>query len=391
MFIALLAADASAQPSTQPASTQPIPENMSPPLRELAARHGMLFGAAMSTSAVRNPEKNELYRTIFAQQYSILTPENASKLARLMPERGTYDWSEFDAMLDFADEHGLVVRGHTAVWHLGNPKWLLDDRTLSNDEMRQIMVDHITAYGQRYNNRIRYWDVVNEALGISAPDYPFRRSIWGRTGTKDMSYIDLAYRTAHAAAPDVLLVYNDYGADGPGQKADAMYKLVSGMLERGVPLHAVGFQWHLLKGEEFDPDKLIAHWQRFADLGLEVHITELDMDLTYMRVRDPDARLKEQARRYGLIVDAAVRSGVVTSIQTWGVSDAYSWLYTKGNPSPNADPLLLDREYQPKPAYHAVAKALSQPPVPRTVGNKRTTQPQKLSADGPATTQPMDP
>ena len=361
----------------EPAAGNPHRDEMTPPLRELAARHGILFGAAMNGGAVRNPEKHELYRAIFAEQFSILTPENESKLSRLMPEkRGEYDWSNFDAMVDFAHEHDMAVRGHTAVWHLGNPQWLLDMRGIPREDITKIMVDHITAYGERYNGRIKYWDVVNEALGISSPDYKFRRSIWGRAGTADMHYIDLAFRTAHEAAPDVLLVYNDYGADGPGHKADAMYKLVSGMIERGVPIHAVGFQMHLLKGEEFDPDKLIEHWQRFGDLGLEVHLTEIDMDLTYMEPRGRDNQLKEQGRRYGLIVDAAVRSGVVTSIQTWGVSDAYSWIYKKkGNPSPQGDPLLLDREYKPKPAYHAVAKALGQPPVPRTVRRKATTQP----------------
>ena len=357
--------------------TQQARPDMTPPLRELAARHGILFGAAMNGGAIRKPEDHQLYRGIFAEQFSVLTPENDSKLDRLMPEkRGEYDWSRFDAMLDFADEHDIKVRGSTAVWHIANPQWLLDMRGIPREEIRQIMVDHITAYGKRYNDRIVYWDVVNEALGISPPDYKFRRSIWGRAGTSDMHYIDLAFRTAHEAAPDVLLVYNDYGADGPGQKADAMYELVKGMLDRGVPIHAVGFQMHLLKGEDFDPEKLIAHWQRFGDLGLEVLLTEIDIDLTYMKQRGREAQLEEQGRRYGLIVDAAVRSGVVTSIQTWGVSDAYSWIYEKkGNPSPQGDPLLLDRDYKPKPAYREVAKALSQPPVPRTVGRGASTQP----------------
>jgi endo-1,4-beta-xylanase len=335
---------------------------MTPTLRELAQPHGLLIGPAV-TSRATNPDRDPIdprYLRVLGEQFNILTPENAAKFGPLSTGPGTYDWRMLDAMIDFAREHDMAVRAHTGVWHRQVPDWV---DQLDREAVRQAMVDHLTSFGQRYHDRIQYWDVVNEAIDTNADDN-LRDTVWHRAIDDD--YIDLAFRTAAAAAPDVRLVYNDYGTDTVNPKSDAVYELVSGMLDRNVPIHAVGFQMHLLNNERYDPDDLIANWQRFVDLGLEVHITELDIDASRLPGDTHEQRLVEQGRRYQQIVDAAVSSGLVTVIQTWGFTDRYSWVYSFRD-SPEADPLLLNREYQPKPAFFGVAEALRQPAVPRAI------------------------
>ena len=50
-------------------------------------------------------------------------------------------------------------------------------------------------------------------------------------------YIALAFQFAHEADPDAKLYYNDYSAEGVGGKGDAVYELVKGLKEQGVPIH----------------------------------------------------------------------------------------------------------------------------------------------------------
>jgi GH35 family endo-1,4-beta-xylanase len=88
------------------------------------------------------------------------------------------------------------------------------------------------------------WDVVNEALGDAVG---WRvKSPWFEAIGPD--YVDHAFRFAHEADPTVQLFYNDYGMDQPGPKADACYRMIQRMLSAGLPVHGVGFQYHLGAG-----------------------------------------------------------------------------------------------------------------------------------------------
>ncbi|CAN0537858.1 unnamed protein product, partial [Ectocarpus sp. 12 AP-2014] len=63
-------------------------------------------------------------------------------------------------------------------------------------------------------------------------------------------YVDDCFRVAHQIDPNAKLIYNDNKAEGAGlsggrsRKADAMYDMLKGMKERGVPVHGAGLQGH---------------------------------------------------------------------------------------------------------------------------------------------------
>jgi hypothetical protein len=166
-------------------------------------------------------------------------------------------------------------------------------------------------------------------------------------------YIDLAFRKAYEVDPKAKLVYNDYAMEGGGAKADAVYSLVKGMKQRGVPIDAVGLQCHWEVGKYPTLQDIRTNIWRFHDLGLEVWITELDL-----RVKVPATPedLDRQAYAYASLIDMFVGNGAVRSIQTWGLDDGHSWI---PHSSPGyGDALLLDRDFRPKPAYFAVMKVL---------------------------------
>jgi endo-1,4-beta-xylanase len=95
--------------------------------------------------------------------------------------------------------------------------------------------------------------------------------------------------------------------------------------------------------------------KRLADLGLEIHITEMDVQIQNL----PGAleeRLARQAEVYAGILQTALRFPQFKAFTTWGLTDRYSWIPgMTGRPDA---PLLFDEYYQPKPAYEAVYQAL---------------------------------
>ena len=162
------------------------------------------------------------------------------------------------------------------------------------------------------------------------------------------SYLDDAFNAAHAADPDARLYYNDYGADGLGAKSDYIYRLVQGMLARGVPIHGVGFQMHTVPADAPSAVDIAANMQRLAALGLEVAITEMDVPTC---AGDLDA----QGRRFHDIVAACVAQPACKAITVWGLTDKYSWRNGTGCSAPR--PLLFDDNYVAKPAHAGVLNA----------------------------------
>jgi endo-1,4-beta-xylanase len=313
------------------------------PLRELAARRGMLIGAAVK------PEKldEERYAATVAREFSVVTPENAMKWARIHPGRDRFDWSPPDRLVGFAEEHGIAVHGHTLVWHNQNPDWLTGSE-FSAEEMEAILVEHVRRVVGRYRGRIAIWDVVNEAVET---DGSLRETIWARALGR--RYLDVAFRAAHEADPDCTLIYNHYAAEVANAKSDAVYELLRRMLAEGVPVHGVGFQVHVKPGE-VDPAGVLENVRRFAALGLGVYVTECDV-----RIELPatDEKLAEQARVYRGLVEACLAEPAVRAFQTWGFTDRYSWVprFFEGEGAA----LIFDEEYAPKPAYRALAEALA--------------------------------
>ncbi len=323
-------------------------------LRDLADGHGLRVGAAMNLTALRTEPR---YGEALAREFDIVTPENEMKWAEIHPQRLTYDFADADEIVAFAAARGMVVRGHTLVWHEQNPSWL---NAVSGGEMADVLRDHIAAVVGRYAGRyVAAWDVVNEAVD---DDGTLRNTIWRqRLGN---GYVDTAFRLAHAADPDATLVYNDYGTETINVKSTAVYSLLRDMVARAVPVHAVGFQMHITTAG-IDLESFRENIRRFASLGLQIHITELDV-----RSQLPP-NLIAQADVYRSVLDVCLEFSACKTFQMWGFTDAHSWI-------PDRFPgfgaaLIFDENYRTKPAYDALSDRLSL--APRTPPTPPSTPP----------------
>ncbi len=310
-------------------------------LGEHAAARGKYFGDAVDNNELSDAQ----YRPIVTSEFGQLTPANALKWDATEPNPGQFSYARGDEIVNLARQSGQTVRGHTFVWHNQTPNWV---QNLDATAMRTAMQNHITNVANHYEGQLYAWDVVNEALN---EDGTLRNSFWlQKLGP---SYIADAFRAARAADPDVKLYINDYNTDGMGAKSDGMYSLVQSLLQQGVPIDGVGFQAHLAVQYGF-PSNMQQNLQRFADLGLDVAITELDVR---MQLPADTTKLATQATYYRNVTNACLAVTRCVGITVWGYTDRYSWI-------PDTFPgegaaLLSDASFQRKPAYTAVHDALA--------------------------------
>ena len=254
-------------------------------LRRLGLGANRLVGSAVDNAALdADPE----YRSILAREFNYVTPENAMKWGPVHPAEGVWNFGPADRIVNFARAHGMAVKGHALVWHQQLPDYVY--AATDADALHTALADHIDGLVGHYRGQVRAWDVVNEPIAI--------------------------------------------------------YRLVEQLLHAGVPLDGVGFQMHL--GYIFGPPPATAraNLQRFADLGLRVNISEMDVQIATLP-GDLPSRLAVQRQAY---VDGC------EAVTFWGFTDRYSWIdRTFGY---DDAPLLFDDLFAKKPSYEAVAEVL---------------------------------
>jgi endo-1,4-beta-xylanase len=326
-------------PATASAVASP-PQSVA--LRDLAGSR--YFGSAVSMPQLT---ADPAYADLARGQFSQVTPENAMKWALVEPTRGQFTWDDADSIVAFAQAHGQKVRGHTLLWHNQLPDWLTGGN-YDKKQLSAILQQHIAAEAGRYAGKIYAWDVVNEAI---ADDGSMRPSMW--LATIGPEYIADAFKWAHAADPAAKLYINDYNVEGVNAKSDALYELVRTLKSQGVPIDGVGFQAHFDIQNPFPAD-FADNMKRFAALGVEVAVTELDVRITLPSTAN---ELTRQADYYGRTVAACLAVPQCVGVTVWEFTDRQSWVPAVFPGEGEAD--LWDANLNPKPAVAAVAAALS--------------------------------
>ncbi len=314
-----------------------------------AVRFGGISGSSVNTDLP--------FGRVAGTDYHLAGTENALKFSSLHPSETTYSFSSADAILDHAVAHGQLSRGHTLIWHGSVPAWV-SGGAYSAAQLQTIAYGHIDTVVARYRDRLPIWDVVNEAFNS---DGTMRSTIWydapgigyAGQGTK---YIEELFKRARAADPDCELIYNDFSAETDNTKSDAIYAMAQDFTTRGVPLDGIGFQFHISTTPTLS--SMRTNFQRFNDLGLNLHITELDVRVAVDAngVATPSA-LAAQGDTYFAVVGTALAYPRTTVVQTWGFSDRYSWV--PGFYPGFGAALPLDEDFNRKPAWWALHNVLA--------------------------------
>jgi endo-1,4-beta-xylanase len=344
-------------------------------LRQAADSAGILIGTAVRPSLFS--ESN--YASTLAREFNMFEPEDAMKWWVIRRNPDSFNFREADQVVAFALAHKMKVRGHCLVWDHNHPDWLAHGH-FRPPQLSQLLHDHIDRVMKRYAGQVFAWDVVNEAMDETGK---MRDSIWynqpgiGFAG-QGTAYLEQAFRWAHEADPHALLFYNEAEGEFLNHKSDAIYEMLKDFKHRGVPIDGVGLQLHL-PSPDLDSAALAANIARLTALGLQVHITELDVPVPASPAIDFACRplhddlhttdlhendLLRQAQVYRSVVHVCLQNPGCTAIQTWGLTDKYSWIGSHSHGA-RGRALLFDRTYQPKPAYDAVLQELSTNRTPR--------------------------
>lgn len=309
--------------------------------------------------AAVNPGVIESHKELLVKHFNSITAENEMKFAEIHPREGEYTFEKADALVEFARTNHMKVRGHTLVWHNQTPDWVFSDASgnkVSEDVLLVRMKEHIQSVVGRYRGKVYAWDVVNEVIEDSEASF-LRKSKWLECLGED--FIEKAFIFAHEADPKAILFYNDYDECSPA-KSQKIYQLVKNLKDKGVPIHGIGLQahWNIYSPS---PDEIKRAIEKYASLGLQLQITELDVSLFAFTdhrtdMKSPEPELMEKQVKYYENIFRIFREykEIITGVTFWGVADDKTWLDKFPVKNRKNWPLLFDVQHQPKEAFWKV-------------------------------------
>lgn len=326
---------------------------------------------------------------LLEKHFNAIVCENEMKWENLQPKEGEFNFNTADKMVEFAEANNMMIRGHTLVWHSMLPNWVFkgpDGKTASKELVLERLKNHITEVVTHFKGKIYAWDVVNESvLGYTAEgkdagedtglaaEWGYRKSKWYQICGED--YIIEAFRAARAADPDVLLFYNDYWNYLDGKREFIISSIVKKLQAENL-IDGIGLQAHLNISVAQEKMQNQTMWQtienmekeiqEYAALGLDVHLTELDVSIYTRDYTSSDKsrwynepELNEEisdilAARYAVFFEMLRRNAdLISNVTFWGIADDSTWLseFSSGRPD---HPLLFDKHLKAKKAFFAV-------------------------------------
>lgn len=351
-------------------------------LKDLCADYFTL-GVGINGSTLENQTLNiPEYMELSKKHFNSCTMTNLMKSCYLLDQEGSkanikngnpepaVSFATIDPTLQWCMENGMKMRGHTLVWHTQAPEWFfkvdyqdkgdyVDKETMlvrMESYIRQLM----THVQNEYPGVVYCWDVVNEAVDpdSAAPGSYFMCRTkfdggvnpWYETIGED--YVEMAFTYARKyAADDVKLFYNDFNTFQTA-KRDSIYALCSSLKEKGL-IDGIGMQGYW--GLDYPSDIALEEaFKKFAELELEIHVTELSVGVD----EENEAQFDKQAKKYGRIflmfknLDTAGGGPAnITNVTLFGLVDHY-------RDGDTTNSRIFDKNYEPKPAFDKIKRIM---------------------------------
>jgi endo-1,4-beta-xylanase len=338
-------------------------------LKDAAKGLGLYMGASLKEP---NLEKDAYYAHVAPLDYDLTTPGNACKMttiARAGIEEKVWNYSECTKFVEFAKKNKLAMRAHNLVWasvDSRNPAWVNAETNFT--QLEDFMIEYVTKTVQTVGDYPFAWDAVNEAIDDDPHNF-VKASPWKHIpdfGCK-------IFKAAKAAGGGKQkLFYNDYniisGVGREQNKSARVYEYVKDLHDRDCGIGGVGFQGHV--DVDFPADGyegFRANIKQYAALGLDVHVTEMDVKCHLQKSDLPDnstaprtcefpdwpeSELQKQANVYDGLLRICLEEPACKSFETWGFTDKVSWL------AQPEDGLPRTATYAAKPAYTKMYETL---------------------------------
>ncbi|MEM8872660.1 MAG: endo-1,4-beta-xylanase [Planctomycetota bacterium] len=298
-------------------------------------RNAFAFGSAVVANRLAGTEPaDDWYRDIVDEFFNEVVFENDLKWPFMeFNDFGVSKPADIDAALSWLDQHDKTVRGHVLVW----PGWPnLPERLQAladePEKLRAEIYTHVRETVTTHAGRIDEWDALNE---------PFNNhDVMDILGDEVMAeWFEAADEAATAAGADDTKWYiNDWGILAAGGSTNTphhqrYYEIIQMLLNAGAPIDGVGVQGHF--GYSLTaPETQLAIYDRIAEFGLAIKVTEYDLDVD-------DDQLQADFLRDTLI--AAYSHEDVDGFLVWGFYAGNHW-------RPRA--AMFDEDYQPRNHAH---------------------------------------
>jgi len=332
-----------------------------------------LVGATLGASMFTTPNHPSL--ALAKENFSAITLDNDMKWERINPLPGKFNFEIADKFAQLGVDENIATVGHVLFWHSQTPDWVFKDdegNLLTREALLERMRERTKMFASRYGDRIKIWDVVNEAI---EDDGSLRKSLYNQIIGDD--FIEQAFIIADQEMPkDATLIYNDYGMNRVGRR-DTVLAMVKDFQQKGVRIDGIGLQghWGMVNPSAEIIDTTLT---LYAATGLPLHITELDVDflgrdgmtgadvdiqkLTATSLNNPYsdgnvplAAEAKFAKRYTEIFQQFIKHhNSIDRVTFWGVTDGDSWLNGWPVVGRTNFPLLFKRDGSTKQAHDAV-------------------------------------
>ena len=270
-------------------------------------RHAFGWGSAVTAQNIlRQDADGDKYRSIIEKNFTRVVFENDLK------------WENWDnpsnhrGIIEAADwllARNIEIRGHNLIW----PSWKNtpgDLQTLkgNTEALRHRINSHFQNEVSTMKGRLVDWDVINEPYD--------NHDVMDVLGDNEMI---TWFKLARSFDPDVHMYLNDYSilsAGGLDKKhQDHFEKTLRFLKDGGAPITGMGMQSHF-GGTPTSPERMLSILDRYAAIGLEISITEHDIDTD-------DEQLQADFTRDFLTTVFSHPS--VVAVLTWGFWEKSHW------------------------------------------------------------------
>jgi len=306
-------------------------------------RPDFYYGVSTQRNFFSNPKYKDIIST-----YNLQVPGNECKFYTIQSSEKE-NFKPCDDAIAFAKTFNAKVRGHTLFWPAYSSDWF---KSYSDDveKNKEYMIDYVTRVLEHYKDEedILYWDVINESVLDDSSETNIKLRTGSDTsnefkGWEDTYTEDLFKLAREHTNPNVKLIYNDYNAENNNGnyqgKTGAVFEYIKSMREKDVPIDGVGLQMHISCNYYPNYDQLTTLIDKYAEIGVEVHITEIDVSMDKCKTHD------EQRELYMDVFKACFDNENCKVFTVWGAYDSESW---KGAEN---EPLPFDENMYPKDIY----------------------------------------
>lgn len=349
-------------------------------VRAKLKKHEFKYGANIfMLDELESDKKNEAYKKAFVEAFnqatlpfywSDLEPvEGKPRFSSDSPK--VYRRPAPDLALDFCEKNGIYPKAHCLTYFNFTPDWV-DINDI--DDQKKRLTKRYKEIAERYSDRIKAWEVINELL---CTQYPWNKNPFFCSD----DVLEWNFKLAEKYFPNNELILNEAGIaiwEGIHYafNRSAYYQMIERALKSGSRIDTVGMQFHVFadrNGEKnlgnfyYNPKRIFEVLDTYEKLHRPIQITEITVP-AYSNDPEDEAI---QADLIEMLYSIWFSHKAVEMITYWNVVDGYAAWAPQGDMTKGENVFfggLMRFDMSKKPSYDRIKSLFSEKWVTDTEG-----------------------